>query len=200
MQPQKSFQLSQQNSWYSDHIRVWNSGDSQPKANTYNIIGIADYGNNPNNYPVVVKLETGTEFDIFVGLNRVRGINAKAKDAIDEVSIIEQGGDGKGYATSVMMKSLGDGRSYTFGNWRKTGKNMVVTVKKIETGSDPWYATVEFNFDNADSDTPSPSAKPTPAPTPEPTPQPVRYVCAGYLMVHYAQLTHDPPVATFQSF
>jgi hypothetical protein len=109
----------------------------------------------------------------------VRGTNASAKDAIDEVSIIEQGDDGKGYATSVMLKSLGDGRSFTLGNWRKTGKNMVITGKKIETGSDPWYITVEFNFDNADSDTPSPSTKTTPAPTPEPTPQSVRYVYAA---------------------
>ena len=80
-----------------------------------------------------------------------------------------------------MLKSLGDGQSFTLGNWRKTGKNMVITItgKKIETGSDPWYVTVELNFDDADSDTPSPSTKTTPAPTPEPTPQPVRYVYAA---------------------
>lgn len=167
----QSFQLSQQNSWYSDRIRIWNSGDSQPKALTETIIGVADYGNNPNNHPVVLKLETATENDIFVGFNRVSGINAKAKDHIDRVTIVEQGGDGKGYSTSVMIQSLGAGQSHTIANWQKSGKNMVITVKSIATGN-PWSAVVEFNFNNAVAPTPLPTPKPTPKPTPLPTPKP----------------------------
>ena len=185
--PAKSYQLSQQGSWYSNRIVEWDSGSSGSKALTQRIVGVADYGNNPENLPVVVKLETGSSDDIFVGFNRVRGINAAAKDAIDQVTVMEQGANGVGYSTSITLAILSAGQSYTINDWKNSGKKMVITVKSITTGQNPWVAEVEFNFNNASTSTPQPTPRPTPQPTPQPTPKPVRisldldytfYVCS----------------------
>ena len=166
--PAKNFQLSQQGSWYSDHIRVWNSGNSQPNAKIETLIGIADFGNNKSNLPVVVKLETNNADDIFVGFNRVRGINSAAKDAIDKVTVIIQGNDGIGYSPSMMLAELAAGETYTINDWQSSRKNMVITVNNIRKGSDPWTAEVEFNFDGG-------TASSTPPPTPQPTRLPVSF-------------------------
>ena len=174
--PAKNFQLSQQGSWYSNHIQVWNSGNSQPNAKTETLIGIADYGNNQNNLPVVIKLETTTPNDIFVGFNRVTGINSASKDAIDKVTVIQQGNDGVGYSTSKMLAELSSGQSYTISNWQGSGKNMVITVKDIRKRSDPWTAEVEFSFDGGSaSRTPVPTSRPTDEPSLQPIPLPVSF-------------------------
>ena len=139
-----------------------------------NIIGLADYDNNASNDPVIVKLESGGSEDLFVGFNRARGINAATKEGKDMVTIIEQGKDGTGYATSVLQKVLSSGQSHTVKNWQGSGKNLVISVRNIRTGQAPWYAEVEFNFDNASQGTPPPTPRPTPRPSPLPTPDPVR--------------------------
>ena len=171
--PAKSFQLSQQGSWYHDRVVTWDSGDSRPNVLVQNLVGIADYGNSPDNYAVVVKLETGTSTDLFVGFNRASGINSATKDGKNMVTIVEQDRDGVGYATSKMLSILSSGESYKAGNWQKSGKDLVVTVRNIQSGQAPWYAEVEFNFDNASSGTPPPTPSPTPKPSPEPTMDPV---------------------------
>lgn len=175
--PAKSYQLSQQGSWYSNRIVTWNSGSSGSKALTQRMVGIADYGNNPDKLPVVVKLETGSSDDLFVGFNRVRGINSAAKDAVDRVTVMEQGANGAGYSTSITLAILSAGQSHTVNNWQSSGKKMVITVNSITTGSNPWVAEVEFNFNNASTGTPKPTPRPTPRPTPKPTPKPVSTAC-----------------------
>jgi len=102
-----------------------------------------------------------------VGFNRARGINAASKDAKNMVTVIQQDGNGLSYATSAVLASLSSGQSYTEKNWQGSGKNLVITVRDIVTGSAPWYAEVEFNFDNAQIGTPTP--QPTLQPTPRPT-------------------------------
>jgi hypothetical protein len=144
------------------------------KLYTQNIVGIADYGNNPDSLPVVVKLETTTADDIFVGFNRVRGINFASKDAIDQVTVVKQGLDGKGYSSSDMLAILSNGQSHTIRNWQGSGKSMMITVKNIHKDKNPWSAEVEFDFDNASS---SNTPAPTHRPTSQPTKTPVRLLC-----------------------
>jgi len=166
----KSFQIASSGSWYTDRIMTWNSGNSNPTILVQNIIGIADYGNNPGKLPVVVKLETGTANDIFVGFNRARGVNSASKKANDEVTVIAQGNNGVGYSKSVLLTSLSSGGSYTINDWQGSGKKMVITVNSIQK-TNPWFAVVEFNFNNAQG--PQPPPPPTSQPSPRPSPKPV---------------------------
>eukprot|EP00804_Cyclotella_cryptica_P016798 CCRYP_001799-RE/>CCRYP_001799-RE protein AED:0.07 eAED:0.07 QI:359/1/1/1/0.92/0.85/14/1113/1072 len=168
----KSFQISSAGGWYDDRTMTWDSGNSNPTRLVQNIIGIADYGNNPNRLPVVVKLETGTANDIFVGFNRASGVNSASKQANDEVTVIEQGNNGGGYAKSILLTSLSSGGSFTINNWQSSGKNMVITVNSIQK-INPWSAEVEFNFNNAQGPQPSPLPTPQPSPRPSPIPTPV---------------------------
>ena len=57
------------------------------------VIGLADYKNNPNNRPIVVKLES-------LGFNRAVGINKDTAAARDKVTVMVAGSDGIGYSRS----------------------------------------------------------------------------------------------------
>ena len=55
-----------------------------PKAQQFwsgTIVGIADFDNNPDQYPVVVKIETGTSTDQFINFNRAKGVNSLDRKA-----------------------------------------------------------------------------------------------------------------------
>ena len=51
----KSWQLS----WYNDNKLAIDPRQQRTWMGT--MVGVADFGNNPNQYPVVIKIETGTE-------------------------------------------------------------------------------------------------------------------------------------------
>jgi hypothetical protein len=68
---------------------------NEPKGWTYpqDIVGIADYKNvNTGNLPVVIKLETGTTADYFIGFNRATGVNSQNDQASDKVTVIQVSG------------------------------------------------------------------------------------------------------------
>jgi len=48
------------------------------------LVEIANYNTTANNHPVVVKIETGTSTDQFIGFNRAIGINAENDEADNE--------------------------------------------------------------------------------------------------------------------
>ena len=103
--PAKTYQLArgssgwynEKNGWYSENdydTIVWNSG-TRPGSQWFgSLIGVADYHNNPHSRPIVVKLESGTSNDLFVGFNRAIGVNRDVLDARDQVTVIQAGGDG----------------------------------------------------------------------------------------------------------
>ncbi len=74
--PAKNFQMVRGNdSWYNDNnydTEVWDSGKAGGTYWAGTILGIADYQNNPDARPVVVKIESGASQDLFVGFNRAR--------------------------------------------------------------------------------------------------------------------------------
>ena len=173
--PAKTFQIASAGAWYDEkYILTWDSGTGSPNFWKRNLIGVADYENNPSEAALVVKLHTNNENDYFIGFNRAYGINVDSKNANDKVSIIEAGNNGKGYSKSVMIAQLGGGQSYTFENWRGSGKTLVVKVSNIVTNSSPWFAEVELNFDNAPVPTDSPSNKPSNPATLSPSTQPTQ--------------------------
>ena len=48
---------------------------------TGTLIGVAEWKNNVNNLPVVIKIESGTATDAFVGFNRATGMNDQNDEA-----------------------------------------------------------------------------------------------------------------------
>ena len=182
--PAKNYQIARgSDSWYNenDHETItWDSGNNAGSYWSGTIIGIADYKNNPYDRPVVVKIESGTSDDLFVGFNRAIGINRDMTDARDKVTITEAGNNGLGYAQSWIKASLSEGESYRVVNWRGSGIDMTIYVKKIDLGAKPAYADVIMSlgdptvFSKTNSRTPNPTRNPTLRPTTQPTANPTK--------------------------
>jgi hypothetical protein len=142
----KIFQIAQgHNSWYkNDHdTEVWDSSTSSSSYWAGTIIGIADYQNNRNARPVVLKIESGTLSDIFIGFNRAKGVNLQTAQYQNQVTVIEAGNDGVGYSQSYVKAALLTGESYTVAkNWRGSGLPLTITVNDINISTSPGYADV----------------------------------------------------------
>lgn len=172
--PAKNFQMAMgSHSWYNDHdhdVLVWDSSADPGTQWSGTIIGISDYENNPDARPVVVKLETGTSKDLFVGFNRAWGINQDVADARDEVTVMEAGSNGMGYSQSFLKAILPEGGSYRVRNWRNSGVDMTIRVREINLSADPGYADVVMSFGDPTLDpSPDPTRHPTRLPTRVPT-------------------------------
>ena len=142
-------QLTTMHSWYTDgtDIAYFNSGTAGGTSWRGNIIGVADYNNNPSNYPIILKLETGGGSDYFVSFNRDTGINADVQQAHDQVTVYQvSNGDGVSYSKSMLKAALRSGRSATVENWRRSGKDLTIKVHSINTSSSPGYANVQISF------------------------------------------------------
>lgn len=67
----KNYQIAvAEHSWYTgepEHITSWDSGDKGGTSWSGRLIGVAEYDTNPNKLPIVLKLETGTDRNYFVG-------------------------------------------------------------------------------------------------------------------------------------
>eukprot|EP00985_Skeletonema_marinoi_P011708 scaffold5563_cov144-Skeletonema_marinoi.AAC.4 len=123
---------------------------------------VAQYDSETNeDIAVVVKLETGSAVDFFVGFNRKTGQNSHNKLASDEVTIIEAGANGESYAQSWFTAGLAQDESHSFSKWAKTNEELVVKVVNIDTSEAPGYADVIIALGGA---TKSPTPVPTPAP------------------------------------
>ena len=170
----KNFQMARGNdSWYNDNTAatvVWDSGTDGGTHWAGTILGIADYQNNPDSRPVVVKIESGTSEDLFIGFNRARGINSQTKAAPNQVTVHLAGNNGVGYAQSFLRATLSQGQTYTVPNWRSSGVNLIITVKEINLAADPGYADVLMTFGDAvDPPTKNPTMKPSIKATSNPT-------------------------------
>ena len=150
--PAKTFQLARGgNNWYNENSSdtiVWNSGTRGGTSWSGSIIGIADYRNNPNQRPVVVKLESGTSNnDLFVGFNRAIGVNRDVSESRNQVIVVQAGGDGLTFSQSYMKAILSEGESFVVSNWRGTGLDMTIHVKAINLFVKPAYADVSMSLE-----------------------------------------------------
>lgn len=147
--PAKIFQISRGGGWYDNsQIIAIDSGASGGTSWSGKIIGVAEYDN--TNDPIVVKLESGSGRDWFIGFNRANGPNSDNVQADDLVTIYRvTDGDGLGYSTSSLLVTLRAGQSVTISNWRNTSMNLVIKVNDISTESSPGYAQVEIAFGGA---------------------------------------------------
>jgi len=163
--PSKNYQLSQgHGGWYNDHTydtKRFATGVYGGTSWLGQIIGIADYKNNPNHRPVVVKIESGTSTDLFVGFNRASGINKDTADARNQVTITQAGNNGLGYSQSWLKAKLSESKTYTVPNWRN-GIDLTVHVTEINLSAEPSYANVFMTYgdQNMDPPTKQPSKEP----------------------------------------
>lgn len=146
--PHAHFHFHSRHSWYNQNlIKTYDSGTYYPSSWSGKVIGVADSNNNPNNYPIVVKCETGSGDDWFVGFNSARGANAETKQAANQVTIYKvSGGNGHSYAHSFMKGSLAAGKVARITNWRDTGNTLVIQANSINTSTNPPYADVSISF------------------------------------------------------
>lgn len=147
--PVKNFQIAMgSGGWYEDeHIQSWNSGTTGGTSWRGKIIGLADYGSNPNDLPFILKLETGTASDYFVSFNRASGVNSEVQQAANQVTMYQvDAGEGVSYSRSTLKAAIQDGRSATIENWRKSGKDLTIKVVSINTSSSPSYAQILITF------------------------------------------------------
>ena len=98
------------------------------------VAGVADFDNNPNNLPVVVKIETGTGTDQYIAFNRKKGVNRQMKQAGDEVTIVQTGKNGEGYSQSFLKATLKQGQEYVFEKWDGL-KDLTVKAQSINIDS-----------------------------------------------------------------
>jgi len=170
--PAKNFYIG----WYNTGgIQTYTPSEENVWSGT--LMGVGEWKDYPAQHPVVVKIETGTNTDYFVGFNRAAGANAENDEADDLVTIIETGNNGLSYSQSFLKGYIGAGQNYVFPNWQGTGSDLTVSVSSINIASNPGTATVNISLDGATAApvTPSPTNAPvTPAPvTPSPTNAPV---------------------------
>ena len=98
------------------------------------VAGVADFDNNPDNLPVVVKIETGTGTDQYIAFNRKKGVNRQMKQAGDEVTIVQTGKNGEGYSQSFLKATLKQGQEYVFEKWDGL-KDLTVKAQSINIDS-----------------------------------------------------------------
>jgi hypothetical protein len=141
--PAKNWQIG----WYNNNRLELNPTLS---SKNYTLVGVADYLNNPDGHPVVVKLETGTEADYFVGFNRAIGANADNVEADDEVTIVQvNSGNGEAYSLSFLKAHLnlneGEESSYVIPNFGGVG-DLTIAAEAIDTTTNPGIAKVWIGY------------------------------------------------------
>eukprot|EP00984_Skeletonema_dohrnii_P004208 scaffold1483_cov84-Skeletonema_dohrnii-CCMP3373.AAC.1 len=166
--PAKNFQIANSGAWYDAKYVITLNMNSDTPYREFRFVGVAEYdevaqydSETNEDIAVVVKLETGSAVDFFVGFNRKTGQNSHNKLASDEVTIIQAGANGESYAQSWFTAGLAQGESHSFDKWAKTNEELVVKVVKIDTSEAPGYADVIIALGGA---TKSPTSAPTPAP------------------------------------
>ena len=155
-------------SWYTadTDVAFFNSGTTGGTSWRGRLIGMSDYGNNPYNHPIILKLETGTVSDYFVSFNRAGGVNSEVQEANDLVLIHRvEGGHGTEYSQSMLMSTLYAGRTGTIENWRESGIDLTVTVIEIDLWSSPAYADVLIKFGETTTTTTTSTTTTTPETT-----------------------------------
>ena len=172
--PAKNYQFAQAGAWYNDkpqHTISWDSGKKSGTSWHGQLIGVAEYDNNPQDSPIVIRIVTGGLRDLFLGFNRQIGMNSDVKDAGDEVTLIEAG-NGNNYAQSFMKAAMREGDTYEIDDWRKSKQSLIVRVNKIDTSVSPGYADVSIIFGSEAPSSNPPTRLPSSAPSFSPTSTP----------------------------
>jgi hypothetical protein len=115
------------------------------------LVGIANYDIR-NSQQVILKIETGTDTDQYVGFNRAIGINQDnggtdvTKRAVfrDKVTVVQTGLNGAGFSLSYLNATLAATESFVYPNWAATGHDLAITAESIDLSSNPAVANVSL--------------------------------------------------------
>mmetsp|Transcript_18318 Transcript_18318/g.24419 ORF Transcript_18318/g.24419 Transcript_18318/m.24419 type:complete len:404 (-) Transcript_18318:465-1676(-) len=115
---------------------------------SFTLVGIGEFDKNTNDkHPVVVKIETGTNKDYFIGFNRAVGPNAQNVEADNEVTIVQvNGGNGLDYGQSYLKAHLLSDEVYTENNFANTGEPLSIKVNSIDLSTEPATAGINIMF------------------------------------------------------
>ncbi|KAL3893456.1 MAG: hypothetical protein SGARI_008162 [Bacillariaceae sp.] len=113
--PPKSWQLG----WFDDQSTSW---DPDNGAWVGTMVGDVDYGQNAD-HTILLRLETGSSTEIYVGFNRAKGYNSQTKMSPNMLTIVEQG---SGYSQSTYLDGLSAGGSFTVSKFGKSKKDLVI--------------------------------------------------------------------------
>ncbi len=150
--PAKNWYLSRGGAfdWYGDQkLLLEPASGNGDFFQSIDMVGIADFSGDQSAPPVVVKLETNTNTDYFIGFNRAIGANAQNDEADNEIVIVETGSNGEAYSQSYLKAHLVQGESYTIENFSVGVLNLTITAKKIDLSLDPAVASIEISTTGA---------------------------------------------------
>jgi hypothetical protein len=181
----KSWQLG----WYDDSKIVIDPREGSWRGT---VIGVADYDNNPQNHPVIVKIDSRTGTDQFITFNRAAGINRHNKEADNEVIIMETGSDGEWFSQSYLQATLRSGEVHIYSKW-DGALDLIVTAQaiNINTGGSAGYAEISVCLGPCTFPTEHPSAQPSINPTKAPTGVPSSVPSESFSIdgpIHYTQM------------
>ena len=198
-------------SWYNEErVYTYNSHTADGGESNWSgtLVGVAEYDRMiantalHANSKIVLKLESGTDTDYYIGFNRAVGINSDNVDYDDHVTVIEAGGQGVTYSQSYLKATLLGGDEYVVSdNWRGTGEKMVVIVDEIKLDVVPGYATVRVQLGEEEDGggkgglgggntlVPKGTSQPTKLPTSQPTNQPTPVVRRSFVMLVHISLS-----------
>ncbi len=143
--PAKNFHIASTGAWYDQKHVITLEMDASSPFWSGRLVGVAEYDKIDDtdfngDVAVVVKLETDSNKDFFVGFNRATRQNSDNALASDKVTIIEAGANGKSYSQSWFEAEVDEGESYSFGKWGKTDEELVMNVVTIDFSTEPGYA------------------------------------------------------------
>lgn len=135
----KSWQVG----WYNDRTVAI---DPKTGPTTHKLVGVANYDVATDEEYVVIKIESGTDTDLFVAFNRATGVNSDNVQADDQVTVVETGENGEGFSQSYLKATLLQGQSHTIPNWAGTGQSLTITATDIDQDSPVWRATIHVSM------------------------------------------------------
>uniref|UniRef100_A0A7S2RVQ4 Peptidase M11 gametolysin domain-containing protein n=1 Tax=Eucampia antarctica TaxID=49252 RepID=A0A7S2RVQ4_9STRA len=144
--PAKSWQLG----WYSPFYEDVYVGAGQEWEGK--LIGVSDYKNNPNSDKIVLRIETDTQDDYFVGFNRATGSNSDNDLCDNCVTVIKTGNNGESYSQSWNQINpqggLLENEFFLIENHLNSGKTLRIHVIQINLDVSPGFARVYIKVED----------------------------------------------------
>lgn len=112
------------------------------------LIGVDDYENpNGNGKYVTVRVSSSrVNYDVFIGFNVKKGINADSREYGNMVTITTQNGE----AVSDLVRVLAAKGSHRISNWADDGSALNIVVNSINLGVNPPVANVKIFVDGCE--------------------------------------------------
>lgn len=112
---------------------------------TVELFGTTDASINPKDIPVVLKIETGTWADLFVGFNH--GFGDATIEVLDELVVVEAGLNGEAYSQSYLKAHLLNEETYICKDFGGLGLELKITAIDIDLDSTHPYALINIELE-----------------------------------------------------